>query len=512
MKQIVKNIAAGCILVFSGCSLNTEPEDFISPAYFYNTVAECDQALTAVYDKMNYSFANLISAPIDAADEMWAAGSTTGTWLYYFYSNDGNIAALWSLLYDGIERANMLLANIDRAEIDETQKNRIKGEAKFLRAYYYFLLVQNWGDIPLKTEPTKSAADVYYARTSQTEVYDFIYKEMVEAEALVRPISEYTYSERVTQSAVQGFLARVSLFMAGFPINKPEKYKDALAWSEKAIQSGQHSLNPDYSQVFINMIQDKYDIKESIWEIGFRWVGNTDTYAEFGEIGNANGINQNILGYGMSTGQYLVYQSLWNKYESTDTRRDWAIAPFSYKYNSKPPEKVFYDNTKILDRHIGKFRREYELTPFESQQKRATPTNWPLLRYSDILLMAAEAENEVNGPTAKALQYLNEVRARANASLITSVAGKEGFRHILQEERSMELCFEGLRKMDLRRWGILVPRMKEVVAYVQSTYTNATSKTRASVPGTNISEQHLYFPIPLREMNLNNLLTQNPGW
>lgn len=512
MKKIIKFIAASCILIFSGCSLNTEPEDFISPAYFYSTVAECDQALTAVYDKMNYSFVNLIMAPIDAADEMWAAGSTTGTWLYYFYSNDGNVATLWSTLYDGIERANMLLANIDRAEIDETQKNRIKGEAKFLRAYYYFLLVQNWGDVPFKTEPTKSAADVYYARTPQTEVYDFIYNEMVEAEGLVRPISEYTYAERVTQSAVQGFLARVSLFMAGFPINDTEKYKDALAWSEKAIQSGLHSLNPDYSQVFINLIQDKYDIKESIWEVGFRWVANTDPYFEFGEVGNTNGIAQNILGYGMATGQYLVYQSLWNKYESTDTRRDWAIAPFNYKYNSNPPVKVFYDNTKILDRHIGKFRREYELTPLQSQQKRANPTNWPLLRYSDVLLMAAEAENEVNGPTAKALQYLNEVRARANASLITTVAGKEGFREVLQEERSRELCFEGLRKMDLRRWGILVPRMKEVLNYVQTTYTNATSKTRASVPGTNISEQHLYFPIPLREMNLNNLLTQNPGW
>ena len=112
---------------------------------------------------------------------------------------------------------------------------------------------------------------------------------------------------------------------------------------------------------------------------------------------------------------------MWNRYESTDTRRDWAIAPFTYAYNSNPPTKVYVNNNTATERFIGKFRREYELTPFASQQKRANPTNWPLLRYSDVLLMAAEAENEVNGPTAKALQYLNEVRARANASLITKV-------------------------------------------------------------------------------------------
>lgn len=511
----VKKITAACFVLFvmlsSSCSLNTEPEDFIAPQYYYNNEKECEMALTAIYDKMNFQFANWLSTNFDTADEIWAY-STLGTYINYYYSSDGTVSSFWALLYEGIERANMLIANIDKASFDEAKKNRIKGEAKFLRAYYYFMLVQNWGDVPLKIEPTASASDVYYARTPASEVYNFIYNEMVEAEKMVRPISDSAYSERVTQSAIQGILARVCLYMAGFPNNKTEKFNDALMWSEKLIQSGLHSLNPSYSQVFINLIQDKYDTKESIWEIGFRTTGLTDSYAEYGEMGNTNGIPQNTLAYGMATGSFSSQYQLWKKYTPGDVRRDWAIAPFYYQ-GTNTLTKVYHDTTKVIsNRSIGKYRREYELTPAESKQKRANGTNYPILRYSDVLLMAAEAENEVNGSTVKALQYLNEVRIRAHAPIYTAVSGKEEFRGIIQDERSRELCFEGLRKMDLRRWGIMIPVMKNLAAFIRQTETNTTMITRSALACDNVSEQHYYFPIPVRETNLNKLLTQNPGW
>ena len=126
--------------------------------------------------------------------------------------------------------------------------------------------------------------------------------------------------------------------------------------------------------------------------------------------------------------------------------------------------------------------------------------------------MAAEAENEVNGPTGIAHQYLTEVRLRAKASTFTGISSKEEFRAIIQDERSRELCYEGQRRMDLRRWGILIPHMKALSEYIKSTEPNATFKMRASLAADNLSEQHLYFPIPQREITLNPLLTQNPGW
>ena len=502
-----------CIFI-SSCSLDTEPLDFIAPQYYYNNEAQCSSALTAVYNRMDYSYGDRISTYFDTADEMWSSGTTGNMWVNNFYSNDDNVLTIWRQLYDGIERANMLLANIDRAQMDTTKRNIIKGEAKFLRAYYYFMLVQNWGDVPFKTTPTASASDIYYPRAPAAEIYDFIYKEMTESEGIVLPITSYTYAERVSQSAVQGVLARVCLYMAGFPNNKVEKYAEALKWSEKVIQSGFHSLNTDYKQVFINMIQDKYDTKESIWEIGYQTTGIADLYWVFGQMGNMNGIAQNIIGYGMAAGNFTVQDFLWKKYAPGDTRRDWAIAPFTYVYNSKPPIKTYWDTTQvILQRYIGKYRREFELTPIASQQKRANGTNFPLLRYSDVLLMAAEAENEVNGPTAKAFQYLNTVRSRAHATLISDAASKDAFRTIIQDERSRELCFEGLRKQDLKRWGIMISGMKALAVYTRQTFTsNATILGRAVLACDNITEQHFYLPIPLNDLTLNKLLTQNPGW
>ena len=512
MKKILIIFIVMSSLFISSCKLDTVPEDFIAAQFYYTTEAQCDLALTGIYDKMNYQFAALIGINFDTADEMWAYG-TTDAWTNVFYSSNSDVSAFWQILYDGIERANMLLAKIDDAQItDQTHKNRIKGEAKFLRAFYYFMLVQNWGDVPFKTKPTASATDIYYPRTPASEIYDFIYKEMVEAEGLVRPVTEYTYAERVSQSTVQGVLARVCLYMAGFPNNNTAKYKDALTWSEKVIQSGFHSLNPDYKQVFINLIQDKYDLKESIWEIGFKATSVADPYYEFGEIGNLNGISQTIVTNGMASGSFWAHWFLWWKYAPGDTRRDWAIAPFTYQGNNTLI-KVPFDTTLVYNnRNIGKYRREYELTPAGSKQKRANGTNWPLLRYSDILLMAAEAENELNGPTVKALQYLNTVRARAQASLFMDIPSKEAFRTILQDERSRELCFEGFRKQDLKRWKIMIPTMKALAVYVRQTCPNSTIIGRACLPLDNVTEQHYYFPIPLREMNLNKLLTQNPGW
>lgn len=513
MKKIIIIFITLSSMFISSCSLNTVPLDFLAPQNYYTNEAQCNSALTGVYHIMDVTYNNNTSVYFDTADEMWAYGPT-GIWVNTFYANDSYVLPVWRQLYNGIEQVNMLLANIDKAQMDATRRDAIKGEAKFLRAYFYFVLVQFWGDVPFKTTATASASDIFYPRTPAAEIYDFIYKEMVEAEGLVPPVTSYTYAERPSKSAVQGMLARVCLFMAGFPNNNTAKYKDALTWSEKVIQSGFHSLNPDYKQVFINLIQDKYDLKENIWEMGFRYTGTADTYFVYGEVGNLNGIGQNIQGYGSSTGNFMVQDQLWKKYAPGDTRRDWAIASFSYVTNSNPPVKTYWDTTQvILQRNIGKFRREYELTATASQGKRANGTNFPLLRYSDVLLMAAEAENEVNGPTAKAFLYLNTVRSRAHATPINDAASKDAFRSIIQDERSRELCFEGLRKMDLKRWGIMIQDMKALAVYNRLVFTtNATILGRACLACDNVTEQHYYLPIPLNDLTLNKLITQNPGY
>ncbi len=510
MKRNFVILILGLGAVFSCAPLDTEPSDFIAPEFYFNNEAEINNALTGIYDVLGgggmYGGGDGLITYWDAADQMYH-NSTDRPPQYVYSAADSWPLSLWQNLYKGIERANVLLANIDKPEITIERRNVIRGEAMFLRAYYYFVLVQNFGDIPLKTNPTASVSDIYYERTPASDVYDFIYTEMEEAETLVQPITNNNHSGRVTQSAVRGVLARISLYMAGFPNNRTDKYNDALNWSSKLIESGLHDLNPDYSQIFINLIQNKYDVKENIWEVEYHTTGVTDPYNETGGLGINNGIAQNLQEYGFGGPQYRVHEKYYRLFEADDARRDWNIAPYTFVSNSNPPVKQYWSEAQIYNRFIGKYRRDYELVP--DKIKNNTGTNFPLLRYADVLLMAAEAENEVNGPTEKAIGYLNRVRERAGVAPVTTFKEKDDFRKMIRDERSRELGFEGWRRLDLVRWGIFIPTMKALAEYVRQT---APSNANAARAGENVSEKHLYLPIPVRELSLNHLLTQNPGW
>ena len=211
--------------------------------------------------------------------------------------------------------------------MDAEAKKVIEGEARFLRAYFHFVLVQNYGAVPIRVTPAASVDDVHNKRIPADSVYKFIYNEMVEAEKMVLPITNYDYAERVTKSAVQGILARVCLFMAGYPNYMEGMYEKALYWAEKVIDSDLHELNQDYSQVFINLIQSKYDTKENIWEVGFYTSGKGEIYSEKGYLGNTMGIFQRETSLGYSANIVRVQQKLFDKYNEWDLRRDWCIAP-----------------------------------------------------------------------------------------------------------------------------------------------------------------------------------------
>jgi hypothetical protein len=402
-------------------SLDTVPSDFIAPEYYYNDENQMNAALNGVYSVLasaglyNLDGNSLFSA-FNQVDEMFRFTSGTNQLENYDYdSSHAGPNQVYTALYRGVERANMLLKNIGKPQMNDSVRNVIKGEAQFLRAYYYFDLVRNFGDVILRTEPTASVADVNYVRTPAGEVYDFVIKEMEEAESLVPSISSYRHSGKITKSAVQAVLARVCLHKAGFPNNDVAKYTDALKWAEKVINSGLHSLNPDYSQFFINTIQDKYDTRESIWEVELYSTGATDVYRRYGSWGAANGIRQLDVSLGYSNGGRQVHANLYYKYANEDLRRDWAIASYRWKDANGQLDRGTIKQpwlpAEIYERRPGKWRREYELTVQKVQNY--TSTNCIVMRYSDVLLMAAEAENELNGPTNKAINYVNQVRRRA---------------------------------------------------------------------------------------------------
>nr|WP_121269189.1 RagB/SusD family nutrient uptake outer membrane protein [Pedobacter schmidteae] len=414
--KALKYLSLILLIGFSSCKkfLDTKPTT-AAPEYYYSTESEMNTALTGVYDVMGSEnvYGNSIFTRITAAtDESYYQRNTqsTGMQVLNFDASDTDVRLLWKSLYEGIERANLILANIKKPAMDETKRNAIEGEALFLRAYYHFVLASNWGDVPLIIKPTSSITNTDVARTPVKEVYNQIIADMTRAEGLVKSITEIGFGGRVSKSAVQGILARVNLYMAGYPVNDVTRYAEALKWAKKVVASvGLHSLNNDYKQIFINYAQDKYDTKESIWEVEF-WgnrIGNA--YTEAGRVGNTNGILCSNEKEGYSYGFIAATPTLFKLYETGDLRRDWAIAPF--KYVGATTARTNWTTAEIYQRNAGKFRREYELL---EKQKNYTPENFPLLRYADVLLMLAEADNEVNGaPSAEAIDAVNQVRKRA---------------------------------------------------------------------------------------------------
>lgn len=525
MKNIFKIIFLITTLgMISACEkfLDLKPENFLSPVNYFNTEEQLNFALNGVYDILGKGplYGNLIPVNMATeADEGFYARQTTvsGPTVFNFSSSDANILNLWTNLYDGINRANVVLVNVDNAKIDEVKRGFIIGEALFLRAYYYFLLVINWGDVPLLLQPTSSAIGNNVQRTSVEEIYEQIIKDMETAEGLVRTAQDAGFGGRINKSAVRGILARVNLHWAGYPVRNLSRYAEALKWTKKIIddKESQHKLNPSYEQIFINYAQDKYDIAESIWEVEFWGNGIGSAFNEHGQIGSWIGIttlNPSIgTAYGFINATYRHYL----RYDTDDLRRDYAIAPF--RYEGTTTNKIYFEEKDKYVRNVGKWRRENEtLTP---KGYHNTPQNYPLLRYADVLLMFAEADNVINsGPSVEAYRAINQVRRRAYGISLDAISSEIDFKNMdqgtflaaIQEERSRELCFEGLRKHDLIRWGILIPTLKQVASEVNANAEN--NMKYAALRFNNVSTRHLLLPIPESELALNNLLTQNPEW
>ena len=510
---------------FFSCNkiLDKQPIDFLSPENYYNTEAHLNAALNAVYTTLTAGGTygnNMLGRMGLDADEGFNNYSldVASSGDYDVPTTDTKILNYWSALYEGVNRANLLLENINKPSMDETNRGKIKGQALFLRGYYYLMLVTRFGDVPLiiNTAASASQEQVQLPRTPALQVYQQILKDMQEAEPLVDGAASFTGGGRVNRSAVWGVLARVCLYMAGNPINDHSKYAEAKAWSKKVIDLGFHELNPSFEQVFINYSADLYDVKESIWEVEF-WGNGTGLYtSNAGMVGRNNGIGNTqdpLVGYAVG----VLHGSRWlyNLYTTTDKRRDWVMAPF--RYVGDPAVITNWSTSQVIDRYCGKYRRVYEVISPRNAAK--TPINYPLLRYADVLLMFAEADNEVSGgPTPEAYEAINRVRRRGAGLPVTipdpsvdlSSLDKIAFFDELCNERSRELAFESLRKNDLIRWNIFLPRMKSVLAEVIGSTT--TIGRYAETYYRNARERDVLWPIPAYEMTVNKALVQNPGW
>lgn len=523
MKKYISALTVAAAMLCSSCSdfLEKEP-DFLTPENYYKTPEQIESALNGVYNRLidpnGRMYSKALFSYFAISDEAFYKNiSINNIRVMQFDAGSLDIGRFWEVLYEGVSRANFLIAYVDESTLDTPAKKAMLGEAYFLRGYYYFLLTSYFGEVPLKLAPTESPDEKPLPKSPLAEIYARIVSDMKTAEEMVLDIEALGSNERVSRTAVQAVLARVYLKMAGEPLGDTDRYADALAYADKVITSGRHSLNPDYQQIFINHSQDINELQECIWEVGMygNKIGAEDLA---GSVGVENGILCRDVNVGYSGGAMQITKRLYDAYEEGDLRRDWNIAPYYYTTDATTgvTSRTYYTDKQIYNRNPGKWRREYE-TGEKGQSYNST--NFPIMRYSDVLLIKAEASNAVkHGPDADAYEALNQVRRRGYGldpltpnpvCDLSDLGGEEEFLEAIRQERFREFCFEGQRKLDLIRWGIYVSTMND---YGREAAADGGSFSYAGNSGKNITARNVVFPIPNTELTVNKNMTQNPGW
>ncbi|MDD4199081.1 MAG: RagB/SusD family nutrient uptake outer membrane protein [Paludibacter sp.] len=584
MKRWMKKSSQGLVMFFllfhfTSCSdfLDKTPYT-LTPETFFNNEAELSSFLTGTYSPIMQEqfYGNFYPVYLAGGDDLTffqRATPTNSIICANANSSTNHILFLWRLLYAGINRANTLIESVDRnPEISKTIRDRSRAEALVLRSFYYFHLIQGWGDVPLKLESTEKVTGLDAPRVDKQIIYDTIIADIANSIPYLYKSTELKYTGRLTQSAAKGILARIYLFRAGEHFRDkttphPDRqffFSEARRWALEVKESGLHGLVTPYNRVFLDLCEDKYNstgVLESIWEAeeaGNRTsaenaagrIGNTIGFGSSNDYSNSVEYNEQLgmrnpgYGYKFLYGSLKLYEMYEN--EGDTARGNWNIANYEYVFSSsgdkpvtgrkyyfgKLPSKyknidgsVYVDDQgfthveetqansdRVKTRCAAKYRREYEL--LSPKNKNYTPINFPILRYSDILLMIAEADNELTAvPSDLAYECIDDVRTRAGITPLKDnpPLTKEQFRNAIKKERAMEFCFEALRRWDLIRWGDFYQSMLGMQSYVNQDGWGAGFKY--AIDYYKISEAYNYFPIPEGEMAVNKLITtNNPGW
>ena len=477
-------IAFVAVLFFSSCKkyLDVKPLSSATTDYAFSTVDNATKAVLGAYASMTgdngYGIRLNMYYPYDN-DEMMGQQGAIGDGerrdIAHYNASPANTQLYnpYSQLYQGIERANICIYNIPQMNLynngTDAQKKelqRLYGEALTLRAQFYFELIRNWGDVVEQRLPSSLETDLFKRKTDRDSIYEHLLNDLATAETIVPWRSEVTLDERVTQGAVRGLRARIALFRAGYSLrsngqmqqgsNPQQYYQIARDECSTIINSGQHSLNPSYISIWKDHFDaHTIDAQESIWEVAMGGSNNS-------KLGYYNGPRWN----GKGNSAIRILPNFFYLFDSTDLRRDVTVAPYNINADLTLVGQSL--SSGLFD---GKFRRDWTSNPsFLTSAAQNFNLNWPLIRYSDILLMFAEVENELNGPTGAAYDAVNMVRRRGFGLPLNTPnpdvdlpggLSKTDFFDAIVKERALEFGSEGIRKYDLIRWNLLAQKIAD---------------------------------------------------
>ncbi|PUZ26476.1 RagB/SusD family nutrient uptake outer membrane protein [Chitinophaga parva] len=482
----------GSLVMLSACNKLVEnPNALISQQQYYKTQADAIAAANAVYNTLNSAAGdfpmygrqlNLMTdnasdnhnfSPSNTNPDVRAMGTVT------YVPANGRILKNWQQHYFGINRANLAIDNIPNIPEEKFTDQRIQArtinEAKFLRGLLYFNLVRLFGDVPLILHNPTSVdiTALQVPRTSRDAVYRQVIADLTDATNLPK---SYTGADvgRATSGAAHALLAKVYVTR--------HDWQHALTELQAVLNGGYgYGLFSDYKDAFQKSTKNGI---EHIFSVQFQTNG--------GEANSVQYLSQSFNSF--NTGTYPIDiisdSSVVKLFPAGDTRI--AVTFFDRQYNPATGDTVYWKNPYAP--YLNKFV-DYSISPLINQS--LSGINFPVIRYAEVLLLYAEVLNEINGgPTAEGYNAINQVRQRAHTGNLVTGLNQHDFRDSLFAERRREFIQEGQRWFDLVRQGghTLVDALHKIAA-----------KSAAS-------DKDTLFPIPLQEIQLNPLLTQNPGW
>jgi starch-binding outer membrane protein, SusD/RagB family len=513
IKQAGKAALVSAILFGpSSCSdfLTEEAPSNLTPESFYTIPDHAEAALASVYADLRFmgDGAGIFSSNWQLLEAMTGT-STTETAQnsdlnnLYGLVHDGNTAHVvnyWNGLYKVISQANQVIAKVPPiTPMPDAQKKKILGEAKFLRASAYFTAVRLWGDVPLVTNPqTASSEDFSPSRAPQEEIYKLIVEDLTAAEAA--GLAWMDVSGRVNQAAVKAQLARVYLTMAGFPLSKGAAYyKLATDKANEIITYA--NANPGTINLFPTYEDVHKESTENRLEHLFMLQYNTlvagapmdNMYPNFKPV-TFNGPG--------GTGSTVPTPAFYNSYETGDLRTKDQDGYFYTTYFTNGNGARFDLGAPYIFKH---FNRTSSGTSGVAGT-RQNNLNVPQIRYAEVLLIFAEAQNEGGGPTQAAYDAFKRIRDRAQ--LTTPALGtytQTTFREAVWKERWHELCYEQITWFDM-------VRLRKVFNEKTKGFDNFVGHVNLS-SNQALQSKHLLLPLGKQEMlNNPNLKPQNPGY
>jgi len=454
----IKNIMLFCMFILiAGCTdfLQIDPQGDLTQASFPTSSSDALQATNAVYAAVRNWYYNSGGYPIlDIMSDDAYKGSNTNDQLttvgaydnFTFNSTGDGLDRWWATLYQGIRWANVVIEKVPVIPMDTTLRNRYVGEVRFLRGLFYFDLVRAWGGVP---EVTASIPPLHLGRATSDEIYSLIVSDLQYAETHLTTKSELISSDmgRATSGAAEALLAKVYLFQKDFV--------NAELYALKVIQSNEYSLEPRF--IDANGVNGNNGV-ESIFEVGA--LGVEDYEGGGAQYANTQGVRGSPnRGWGFNRPSIDLRKS----FEPGDPRLKGTIIDLG---DTLDGVLIIGDPDPANDPVI-KLNKNGDTINIQCYNRKVwtpgndTPTQWShhrrLIRYADVLLMAAEAMNE-NGKPADALTYLNQVRKRARGGNISvlpdvTITDKNLLRDKILLERRHELALEGERFWDLVRTG-----------------------------------------------------------